>query len=91
MATFRKRNGKWQVQVRIQGARPASNTFYHKQDAENWARQTEIEIQRGTYRADVARLENLNLSDLIKRYRDTVTPLKRGKTNETIRLNALLR
>lgn len=91
MATLRKRNGKWQAQVRIHGAKPISRTFYHKQDAERWGRETEIEVQRGSFRNDAAVLGAIKLSELIIRYRDTVSPRKRWAANETILLNALLR
>jgi hypothetical protein len=40
MAAFRKRNGKWQVQIRVTGARPISRTFIKKEDAHRWARDT---------------------------------------------------
>jgi integrase len=91
MATFRKRNGKWQVQVRIHGAGPLSRTFFHKRDAEAWARTVEIDIQRGEFIDRGTPLRGLTLGDLLKRYRDTVTPLKRGRANETLLINALLR
>ena len=38
MATIRKRNNKWQVQVRHLGHNQISKTFLRKQEAEQWAR-----------------------------------------------------
>ena len=41
MATFRKRQDKWQVQVRRSGFPNLSKTFFKKSDAHSWARQKE--------------------------------------------------
>ena len=41
MATFRKRQDKWQVQVRRSGFPNLSITFFKKSDAHSWARQKE--------------------------------------------------
>jgi len=43
MATYRKRNGRWQTQVRIKGYQPVSKTFTRKAEAETWARIIESE------------------------------------------------
>ncbi len=45
MATIRKRNGKWQAQVRIKGHAARTKSFTAKRDAERWARQTEAELE----------------------------------------------
>ena len=47
MASIRRREATWQVQVRRQGLRPLIRTFRLKADAELWARQREAEIDRG--------------------------------------------
>ena len=49
MATFRNRNGKWQVRVQIKGHAALSKTFINKADAERWAKQIEVELQKGSY------------------------------------------
>jgi hypothetical protein len=41
MATFSKRNGKYQVQIRRKGFPAACRTFHLKSDAEEWARYME--------------------------------------------------
>jgi hypothetical protein len=46
MATFRNRNGKWQARVQTKGYPAQSKTFISKVDAERWAKQIEIEIQK---------------------------------------------
>lgn len=49
MATFCNRSGKWQARVQILGHSPFSKTFINKVDAERWAKQVEVEIQKGSY------------------------------------------
>ena len=39
MASFRKRNGLWQVQVRSIHAGATSKSFHRKSDAERWAKE----------------------------------------------------
>jgi ribosome-associated toxin RatA of RatAB toxin-antitoxin module len=49
MATFRNRNVKWQARVQIKGHAVRSETFINKVDAERWAKQIEVEMQKGSY------------------------------------------
>ena len=44
MATYRKRNNKWQVRIQRRNNPPISKTFVYKEDAKVWARQQEREI-----------------------------------------------
>lgn len=48
MARFRNRSGKWQARVQIQGHPTPSKTFTNKVDAERWAKQVEVEMQKGS-------------------------------------------
>jgi len=91
MAAFRKRLGKWQVQIRIAGAAPISRTFVLKEDGQRWARETEAKAQRGDIKAGAANLRRITLRQLLERYRDNVTPLKRGRDNEGVMIEMLLR
>ena len=91
MATLRKRGDRWQVQVRRQGHKSLSKSFALKIDAERWARQIETDADRTGFPIDPRILKTVTVADLIRRYRDAVTPTKRGRDNETIILNALLR
>lgn len=91
MATFRRRKGRWQVQVRVTGAPPKSRTFIRKEDAQKWALETEALIQRGDLQQGQEFLRRTTLRQLLERYRDTVTIHKRGAANETILVNMLLR
>ena len=90
MATFRKRNGKWQVQVRTLGSRPATRTFLRKQDADRWALKAETQVQRGGLGTGAEDIRRVTLADLITRYIATVTVKKRSRKNEAIMLGAIL-
>jgi len=73
MATFRKRNDKWHVQVRRTGHPSQSKSFISKTDAQKWVRQIEGDMDKAILPIDKRLLEQLTLADLIKRYRDNVT------------------
>lgn len=77
MATIRKRNGQWQVQVRRRGFDPISKTFQARQDAAGWARQVEAEMDRNVF---VPRrpAESATIGFLIERYLREVAPQKRS-------------
>jgi hypothetical protein len=47
MATYRKRNNKWQVRIQRQNYPSIAKTFVYKEDAKIWARQQEREIDLG--------------------------------------------
>jgi len=91
MATIRKRNSKYQVQVRVQGSAPISKTFTRLEDAKAWARLTEIEAEQTGLPADPRTLARTTVADILERYRDEVIPKKRGREIETIIVNAMLR
>ena len=46
MATISKHYGKWQAQIRIKDYPNQTKSFLLKKDAELWARQTEISLQK---------------------------------------------
>jgi len=91
MASIRKRNGKWQVQIRRLGSPNLAKSFVMRKDAEAWARQVEVQADRKELPKDQRQLERHTIGDLIIRYRDEVTPRKRGADVETIVFNAFLR
>ncbi len=91
MATLRKRNGKWQVQVRRTGHAPRAQSFMSKADAQQWARQVEAELDRSILTYDVKALERTVLRELLLRYRNTVTCNKRGHAPEAKRIEVFLR
>lgn len=91
MATLRKRNGKWQVQIRRPHQPSINKSFIRKAHAQQWARKVEAEIDVKGLLPDTSLLKQHTLLDLINRYRDQVTPKKRGHVNEQIRLNQIAR
>ena len=91
MATFRKRGTRWQAIVRRQGLPALTKTFSTKGDASLWARQIEHQADIGGLRDDPRVLAKITLGDLIIRYRDEITPKKRGNRVEHAVLTALLR
>ena len=89
MTTFRKRNYKWQVQVRRAHLGSISQTFNQKQDALQWAREKEIELQQCSIK--FKRDKFPTLSDLIDRYIKKVSINKRGYDFERYCFNNILR
>lgn len=90
MASIRRRGDSYQARVIRQGFPPETKTFTTKADAERWAR--EIESAMDSHRHVNSRpAETTTLGDLLRRYRESVTPMKRGAFDETIRLQALER
>ncbi len=89
MATIRKRGTSWQVQARKTAHSPISRTFLRKADAECWARQIETDIERAPLGFDRGKLRSLTLGDLVCRYRDQITPRKRGAQIEKYRIASL--
>jgi len=88
MATFRKRNGLWQVQVRSRQFGSTSKTFNLKSDAQRWATEQEVLIQTGRFTKHLT--PSHSLQNLLERYRDLVTPQKRSHESEIRRINRLI-
>jgi len=79
MASITKRGDyQWQAKVRVKGLPAQSRTFTLKADAERWAKETEIAIERGIF-FDRAAAERTTLSEIIADYRTQILPMKRGK------------
>lgn len=91
MATIRKLRGRWQAQVRRRGVPPRAKSFDKRSDAERWARDLEAEADRSGWVADTRAAEKMTLKELLARYRDEVTPGKRGATSEASRISVIMR
>ncbi|MCV0351846.1 MAG: site-specific integrase [Nitratireductor sp.] len=91
MASIRKRNDKYQVQIRRKGFPPVSRCFRNLKDAKEWSRHMETLADRKDLPVDTKVLDSLTLGDLIRRYRDEVVPAKRGAEIETVILNSFLK
>jgi integrase len=86
MASFRKRNDKWQARVHRKGCAPEVKTFQFKSDALKWARNIESQLDLGLM---APKQTMLSLTVIIDRYVDEVTPLKKGASQERYRANQL--
>jgi integrase len=90
MATLRKRNnGHWQARVR-KANQSITKTFINKVDAERWAKQVEVEMQKGSY-TNLVLAERTTFAEIIERYIVEVLPTMRGGKADYIRLKALAR
>ena len=88
MATYRKRCGKWHLEIRKKFHKPISKTFALKEDAERYAREIESKIDQGiltTY--DEA--GKTTLRDLLERYRLEITAKKKGAEVEDYKIKYL--
>ena len=88
MGSIRKRNGKYQAQVRRAGVPPISKTFTQKKDALVWVRGLEARIDVGDTSIKAPRITTLG--ELLQRYADEVTPTKKGAKPELRRLRRLI-
>lgn len=85
MATPKKTaQGTWRVQIEIGGVRD-SGTFDTKREADEWNARRTLELKADGKAGPGARK---TLLDTLRRYADEVTPKKRGKAKELIRLMA---
>ncbi|MGQ7794299.1 tyrosine-type recombinase/integrase, partial [Faunimonas sp. B44] len=93
MATIRKRNGKWQVQVRRQGQPSRTRSFSSASDARKWANAQERladlgHVEGGSPSAPA----KATVGDVLARYIESICPTKRAAGPiESIILNAFCR
>ena len=90
MASIRKRGSTWQVRVNRKGFPGESASFGTKAEAQEWARVTEAAMDRGAFRSPRP-MQDMLFGELLARYREEVSPLKRGGADEAIRLRAMER
>jgi len=91
MASIRKRNDKYQAQVRRTGSPPLSRSFTLLKDAQQWARETEIKHDKGELESTALELGDAILRELVVRYQEDVLPHKKSGSYEAIILDAFLR
>ena len=89
MATIRQRNKKWQVQVRRLHHGFLSQTFTHKKDALQWAREKEIELQQHSLQFKRGKFPLLKA--LVEKYIKTISINKKGYSFEQYCFNNILR
>jgi integrase len=89
VATYRKRNGKWQAIVRHKEIGTRARSFHTKQAAIKWVISVEEQLEAGTF--GTLRPTHITLGELLVRYACEVTPSKRGALTEGQRLQRLIR
>jgi len=90
MANITKlRSGKWRVQIRSHN-KYISKSFLKKAHASMWAKEIEYQLDRDQYE-DFSDTARISLGELITRYRDEITPHKKGRDTEKYKLNFILR
>jgi integrase len=88
MATFRKRNDKWQARVQRSGATSVAKSFNSKADAIKWSRNVESQLDLGT----LAPKQTMpRLRAMLERYVAEVTPTKKGVSQERYRAAQLIK
>ena len=90
MATLRKRNDKWHVQIRRKDYPSQTKSFTSKKIALRWIREIENKIDGG-FIIQKNSTTNVSLRGLILRYIEEVLPKKKVEANETIILKAFIR
>ena len=85
MSSIRQRDGKYQVRIIRKGHRALARTFNNRTDAIKWARQTEVELERGAIQTHT---RSITLADAITRYRQERTPHKKSARSEHYLLDA---
>lgn len=86
----RKRGNKWQARIQRRNMPSIAKSFINKADAERWARQTEVEIDRGTH-ISRTEAEKTTLHDALERYLAEVTQNKKGAKQERYRIAVIMR
>ena len=90
MSTIRKHRKKWQVLIRRKDHPQVSKCFVSKEAAREWARETEVNIEKGLY-ANLTEAHKTTLGELLEQYRDNVSSRKKGFDSERHRINKLCR
>ncbi len=88
MASITKRQNKWRVQIRKQGYRYFSKTFFNKDNAIRWARRIEYEMDAG--RHTLHNGEDYTLGELLTKYMNEITIFKKSRIQETYCIQKLL-
>jgi integrase len=91
MATFDKRGPyQWRARIRRKGYPLQVKTFETYEDAAQWARMIENEMDRGMF-VSRKEAESTTLDEALERYRNEITPDKKGAKQERSRINILKR
>ena len=87
MASFRKRNGKWQARIQRKHSPSISQSFYELDTAKKWVRKIEREIDLGLISSKPSKTP---FSHLLIRYQQEILPLKKNTQADFFRINVIL-
>lgn len=87
MASFRKRNGKWQARIQRKHSPSISQSFYELDTAKKWVRKIEREIDLGLISLKPSKTP---FSHLLIRYQREILPLKKNTQADFFRINVIL-
>ena len=90
MATLRKRNGKWKVEIRKVGYPKVYRTFFEKTTALKFAKEVETQMDKNIFE-DYSGAAGMTMKMLLIKYRNEITVNKKGAVEETSKINLLLR
>ncbi len=82
-----KSGKRWRAEVWHKGKRSESRYFDRKAEAVLWEAKTKEELRSGQKSVEAT----LTVKDLLIRYRDTVSPTKKGHKWESVRLDLIMR
>lgn len=88
MATVEKRGSyQYRAKVRKKGFSSKTKTFSNRKNAEEWARKTESEMERGVFVCS-REAESTTLAESLDRYEVEVSADKKGAAQERLRIKA---
>ena len=86
MASFRKRNHKWQVRIQRHDYPPIAKSFIELKTAKQWASKVEREMDRGTF---ISKTKPERLQICLQRYQKEILPTKKNPQADWYRINRL--
>ena len=87
MANIRKRQGRWQAQVRRKGYSQVTKTFTSKEVAKRWIKAVETDMERGEFKPRL----DMTVGQLIKRYQTDIIPKQKAHQSALVRCRRLRR
>jgi hypothetical protein len=91
MASIQKRNGSYRVRIKRVGKTTLSKTFYSRNEALQWVKETQAKINLGLFEDNVPKQSLKTFEQAALHYRDTHTIHKKIARSETYRLNILIK
>jgi len=89
MASIKKMNGKFKVNINKKGFPRLSKRFLDKKTAKLWANEIEIQMEKGEFQSFNA--VPTTLREVLIKYREEKTIHKKGFREETVKINLLLK